>query len=64
MALAKIAFKFGSSRLSAAQKRALAKAIKASALKRSRKAKFKAFKITARRGRVGARKVKLTKKLG
>ena len=64
MALARIAFKFGSSRLSAAQKRALAKAIKASASKRSRKAKFKAFKITARKGRVAARKVKLTKKLG
>jgi len=47
--LSKIAFKLGGKRLSAAQKKALAKAIRASALKRSRRASYKATRLAARK---------------
>ena len=63
MALAKIAFKLGGSRLSAAQKRALAKAIRASALRRSKRASKRIVKFGLKRKKIANRSVILTKKL-
>jgi len=59
----KVIFKLGAKRLSAAQKKALAKAIKASALKRARSSAYKSAMTTRNRVRLGVRVAKATKKL-
>jgi len=64
MALAaKIIFKLGRKRLSAAQKRALAKAIKASALKRARRSSFKSLNLTRKSVRFASKAAVRSKKL-
>lgn len=63
MAVAKIIFKLGAKRLSAAQKRALAKAIKASALKRARKANFRTAGLKMKRARFAVKYGKTVNRL-
>lgn len=63
MAVGKIIFKLGAKRLSAAQKRALAKAIKASALKRARKANFKTAGLKMKRAKFAVKYGKTVNRL-
>jgi len=63
MAVAKIIFKLGAKRLSAAQKRALAKAIKASALKRARKSGLKTTALKMKRAKFAVKYGKTVNRL-